>query len=99
MSKQYAAGAPVIGAASVPAEKPNRRLSERYQALERSKSNFAARIGHAATRRVRPCRRSLLMLALELRLQLPVRRILKFRLDPLPPVAPRIPCARTILLD
>jgi hypothetical protein len=33
----------VIDAASVPAEKPNRRSSERYQALERSKSNITAR--------------------------------------------------------
>jgi len=46
MSKQQAAGAPVIGAASVPAEKPNRRWSERYQAMERSISNeMTARFG------------------------------------------------------
>jgi len=36
MFKQWAAGAPVIGAASVPAEKPNRPWSEGYQAVERS---------------------------------------------------------------
>jgi len=36
MWKQWAAGAPVIGAASVPAEKPNRPWSEGYQAVERS---------------------------------------------------------------
>jgi hypothetical protein len=30
--KQWTAGAPVIGAASVPAEKPNRPLPEGYQA-------------------------------------------------------------------
>ncbi len=38
--KQWAVGAPVIDAASVPAEKPNRRSSERYQALERSKFSY-----------------------------------------------------------
>ena len=36
MSKQWAVVAPVIDAASVPAEIPNRRSSERYRALERS---------------------------------------------------------------
>src|ERR1019366_856693 len=40
-----------------------------------------------------------LLLALELRLQLPVRRILNRRLDPLSPIAPRIACARALLLE
>src|ERR1700677_3561983 len=56
MHKQWAAGAPVIGAAPVPSGKPKRPWPEGYQAVERSAFSYSYLLFHgdAASSRVLP---------------------------------------------